>query len=447
MKVIVVGAGIVGYNAALLISQEGHDVVVVEQSQERIDKIHRKLDVMTVSGSGTNPKVMKEAGVDHADLVVAATDIDEVNMVACFVAKQMGAGKTVARLRKEEYITNGGVSIFTSLGIDHVITPEVLAAEEIADVLTSGSALAVEDFGAGKIRMMEYKVGNTPIDGMPLKDVRFPKPCKIVAIVRPSGTVIPRGNDSIRLGDHIYIVTSREDLADLEPFLGLRSAKAAPDNITIFGVGRIGLRLAKTLERHHVRVKAIEQNLDRCELAASELKNARVICGDERDLDLFREEAVPGADAFVAITAKGDLNILMALLAKQMGVARTIAVFNEPEYQLLADNSGIDVAISPLLLTAGAVLKFVRRSGVQYVALLEKQQAEALELMASPGSAVVGKPLKDAVLPPGAIVGAILRNGKAMVPDGSTPILSGDRVVVVTLPGTRATVERLFSAR
>lgn len=446
MKVIVIGAGVVGYSAALMISQEHHDVVVIEESAEQIDRVRRKLDVMTIAGSGANPSVLEEAGARDADLVVAATNVDEVNMVACFTAKQMGAKRTLARLRKEEYVANGSGVAFSALGIDHVVTPEAIAAEEITDVLSSGAAIAVEDFGVGRIKMMEYKIAQTPIADVPLSEVKFPKPCKIVAIVRPEETIIPHGGDSVRPGDHIYVVTNREHLRELEPFFGIAKGAGAPHSITIFGCGRIGFRLAKTLERFNIGVRVIEQKKDRCELLAAELRNAKVVCGDEHDLDLFREEAVPGTDAFVAITARGELNILMALLAKQMGVPRTIAVFNEPEYIPIAEKSGIDAAINPLLLSAGAILKFVRRGHVLSVALLEKQQAEAIELLATPGSPVVGRPLKDSGLPRGAIVGAILRNGKAIVPDGETRILAGDRVVIVTLPSTIAAVERLFGA-
>lgn len=445
MKVIVIGAGVVGYNAARMISHEGHDVVVVEQSDEQIDRIRRKIDVMTVQGNGANPTVLEDAGAKQADLVVAATDIDEVNMVACFTAKQMGARRTIARLRREEYVTNGGAVAFSALGIDHVVTPELVAADEIIDVLSSGSAIAAEDFGAGKIRMAEYKVGETSIANVPLSQVQFPRPCKIVAIVRPEGAIIPRGSDSIRPGDHVYVVADRGHIRDLEPLFGIPKGGGAAHNITIFGCGRIGFQLARMLERQNVRVKVIEQNRERCELLAAELRNARVICGDEHDLDVFREEAVPGADAFVGITARGELNILMALLSKQMGVKRSIAVFNEPEYVPLAEKFGIDAAISPLLLSAGAILKFIRRGEVLSVTLLEQQQAEAIELVAAPGSKVVGRTLREVKFPNGAMVGAILRGGKATVPDGDTRLLAGDRVVVVALPSTIAEVERLFA--
>ncbi|HEX2973976.1 MAG TPA: Trk system potassium transporter TrkA, partial [Tepidisphaeraceae bacterium] len=418
-----------------------------EQSQEKIDRIRRKLlDVMTVVGNGANPSVLEEAGARNADLVVAATDADEVNMVACFAAKQMGAKRTVARLRREEYATNGGAVTFSALGIDHVVTPELVAADEIADVLSSGAAIAVEDFGAGKIRMTEYKISGCPIVGIPLQRVSFPRPCKVVAIVRPEGCIIPHGEDTIRPGDHVYLMANRDHLRDLEPLFGVAKGKGAARKITIFGGGRIGFQLARMLERHNVGVKVIEQNRERCELLAAELNGSRVICGDERDLDVFREEAVPGADAFVAITARGELNILTALLAKQMGVARAIAVFNEPEYMPLAEKAGIDAAISPLLLSAGAILKLVRRGQVMSVALLEQQQAEALELVASAGSRVVGPTLAELGFPRGATIGAILRSGKAIVPDGQSRLLAGDRAVVVALPSAMPTVERLFAS-
>jgi trk system potassium uptake protein len=446
MRVIVVGAGVVGFNAALMLSQERHDVVVVEQSPERLDQVRRKLDVMTVAGSGAHPDVLDEAGARQAGLVVAATDIDEVNMVTCFTAKQMGTARTVARLRKEEYLAKSSAVAYSALGIDHIVTPEIIAAEEIINVLSSGAALAVEDFGAGKIRMMEYKFGNSPIAGVPLSAVTFPKPCKIVAIVRPNEAIIPHGSDSLHPGDHVYLVANREHITDLEPLFGVPKGSGVPRNITIFGGGRIGYRLARMLERYNVSVKVVEQKRERCELLAAELRNARVICGDEQDLDVLREDAIPGTDAFVGITARGELNILMALLAKQMGVPRSIAVFNEPEYVSLAERFDLDAAISPLLLSAGAILKFVRRGQVLSVALLEKQQAEALELVATPGSPIVGRSLRDAGLPKGAIVGAILRNGKAAVPDGDTQIITGDRVVVVALPESVHAIERMFGS-
>lgn len=446
MKVVVIGAGVVGYNAALMISREHHNVVVIEQSQEAIDRVRRKLDVMTVAGNGASSEILAEAGVANADLVVAATDVDEVNMMACFTAKRMGAKRTVARLRKDEYIRKHESLKYADLGIDHVVAPEIIAAEEIIDVLSYGAALAVGDFGAGKIKMIEYKVGDAPIVGKPLEDIAFPKPCKIVAIIRPGGIVIPNGRDAIRAGDHIYVVTSREHLSYIEPLFGVPRGAGVPRSISIFGCGRIGLQLAKTLERYNVRVKVIEQRRDRCEMLAAELRQAKVICGDEHDLDMFREDAVSGVDAFVAITARGELNILMALLAKQMGVNKAIAVFNEPEYVPIAERFGLDAAISPLLLSAGDILKFLFRGEVVSLSLLEEHQAEALELLATQNSRVSGKSLKEIGLPKGAIVGAILRNGKAMVPQGSDQVAPGDRVVIVTVPEARTQVERLFGS-
>ena len=449
MRVIVIGAGVVGYNTALMLSQERHDVVVVEESPERIDQIRRKLDVMTVMGSGANTSCLDEAGARQADLVIAATSIDEVNMVACFSAKQMGAKRTIARLRKEEYLPKerrGQVGArIGMLGIDHVVTPEVIAAEEITDVLSSGGAIAVEDFGAGRIKMMEYKISRSPISGVPLENVRFPKPCKVVAIVRPEGTVIPNGKDAIRPGDHIYVVTNREHIRELEPVFGIEKAAGAPRNVTLFGCGRIGYRLAKTLRAAGRRCEDLRAEQGPLRAAGRRLRTReggvrrragpRSLQGGggagrgcfRRDNCARRAEHTDGAAGQADGRGPGDRRLQRAGVHRPRREVRPGRRYQPPAAERRRDTEVRPERTGALGRPAGAAAGRGDRAA------------------GGPGAQVVGKPLQGINFPKGAIVGAILRGARAMVPDGESEILAGDRVVVVTVPSAIPAVERLFS--
>ena len=454
LRVVIMGAGVVGSNAAALLAREGHEIVVIDKDETALAAVAEKLDVLTLHGNATNPEILRQADAGTADLFVAATAVDEVNIVACFMAKQMGAHRTIARIREQEIrsplIVGGArdhkrVVRTKSMGIDFTITPEQVAAEEIVRVMRRTCAIAVEEFSEGRIEMAELRVAKPPAAGRPLRAITFPRPCIIAAIIRSGRTLIPHGDDVIEPGDRVYVIAARGSMADLIGAFG--ATEAAVRDVVILGGGRIGLHAARLLGAAGMRVKIIEKSLERSRQLAAILDNVLVIHGEGTDSAFLREERVADADGFIGSTGRDELNVLVGLLAKKLGVRRTVVIVNKPEYGSLVEELGIDAAVNPLTMTANAILRFVRRGRVISVARLEGDGAEALELVIGDDYKYAGRPLKDLDLPKDVIVGAIVRAEHVLIPNGSSSIVAGDRVVVICTPQAIPDVERYFGFR
>nr|MDA8216604.1 Trk system potassium transporter TrkA [Dehalococcoidales bacterium] len=375
----------------------------------------------------------------------------EVNMVACYMAKEMGAHRTVARIREAHVrapLTIGSgrkqkVVVRTkSMVIDFTITPEQVVAEEIARVMRRTCAVAVEEFGEGRIEMAELRVDRPLAGGRWLQDISFPRPCVVAAIVRQGQMIIPHGHDAIEPGDHVHLIAARESMSPLMGMFG--ASESVMRNAIIFGGGRIGMRTAKLLDSIGIRVKIIEKSIERSRQLASELDRVLVIHGEGTDSAFLREEGVGEADGFVSATGRDELNVLAGLLAKKMGAKRTVVIVNKPEYVSLVEEVGIDTAVNPLTLTANAILRFVRRGQIISVARLEGDGAEAIELLVGETYKHLGRRLRDADLPKDVLIGAVVRNNRVLIPDGNTTIEEGDRVVVICTPQAIPAVERHF---
>lgn len=454
MRVVIVGAGVVGTTTAALLAREEHDIVLIDKSEAALGPIADQLDIMTLVGSGTNPEILRRAGTSQADLFVSATNVDEVNIVACFMAKQMGAQRTVARVREADVrsplIVSAGrertrVVRTKNMGIDFTITPEEVAAEEIVRVLRRSFALDVEEFGEGRVEMTEMRVRQEVGGGQPLSQIAFPRPCVVAAILRDGRTIIPHGDDRIAVGDRVYVITTRESVGAILSFFG--GTEANIRTATVLGGGRIGLHTVRLLQRSGVRVSIIEKSMQRAQELAASLNGVLVIQGEGTDSAFLREEGVAETDGFVAATGRDELNVLVSLLAKKVGAKRAVIVVNKPEYVSLVEELGIDAAVNPLAMTANAILRFVRRGNVVSVARLDGEEAEALELVVSDDYRFAGKPLRELNLPKDLIIGAIVRGERALIPDGNTSILPEDRVVVISTPSAIPDLERHFGFR
>ncbi len=339
MYIIIAGGGIVGFHIASLLTEEKQEVVVVEQSEEALENIRRQLDIKTVLGNAATPKVLREAEAHRADLTIAVTNSDETNMLTCFIAKELGAGTTAARIRNPEYsgyfVTSGKspsaprkVIRPKSLGIDVFINPEVEAAKEIMSILSSFYSTPIESFANGLIQIREFRVEKGTIVDKPLGDITFPKPCVVAAIIRAGEIIMPNAGEVIKQDDRIYLVASREFMDEL----GERFAQPQrpAKSVVIMGGGRVGFLVAEGLQRRGVLVKIIEETIGRCQEVAAKLERVAVVQGDGTDRDFLIEQGVPSADAFVATTESDELNILCGLLAKNLGVSRSLILVNKP---------------------------------------------------------------------------------------------------------------------
>jgi len=446
VRIVIVGAGKVGFSIAQCLVDEGHDVVVIEEDENRRNIIQNSLDVMTIEGNGASPKVLTDPEVRSADLMVAVTDSDEVNMVACMAAKQVGIPQTIARVRNLEYVGKEEAEFHRMLGIDLTINPEYVTALEISRILFVPSALDVDDFADGKIRLLEVKITTDSIlIDTPLSQLELPQNVLIAGILRKGTMIIPHGHDVLQPYDNVFFLGETLKINEYEK--SFNDTLSGVEKVMIIGAGRIGRNLATVLEKEGMSVKVIDKNPERCQGMAKLLKKGNVFCGEGTDLDLLTEEGVGDADAVVCLTDDDKLNLLLALLAKELGAQKTIVRVGRTEYIPLMEKVGIDVVLSPRLITAGVILRQVRRGKVLAVSLLEGAKAQAMEIIVPSHGKIAGKKLKDAKIPRNCLVGAVMHNNAVCVPNGETVLYEGDRIVVFALPDTINKVVKYFEGR
>lgn len=445
MKIVVVGAGKVGYTLAQRLAQENHDVIVIEQDDDRRAIVEQHLDVMTVAGNGASPRILAEVGFEDVGMMIAVTDSDEVNMIACIAAKQAGVPKAIARVRNSEYLAEDGQWFNKTLGIDLVINPEMVTALEISQIIKTPAALDVEDFANGKVRLLEVKVRpQSPFSGIPISQLPLPDKVLIAGILRHGKLIIPQGGDVIEDNDSVFFLGEKEAIIGLESrFIQKRSRV---ERVLIVGAGRIGRNLTLLLEESGYTVKVIEKDRRRCEELAK-IAKAMIICGDGTDVELLQEEGIADFDAIVCLTDDDKLNLLVALMAKHLGAAKTFARVGRPEYITLMEQVGVDVVFSPRLLTAGAILRQVRRQEVVSLSLYEGAKAETIELDIAEDNRLLGKPLKNIKFPRRVLIGAVVRSGQTFVPNGDSTFAVGDRIVIFTLPENAAKVLDFIEGR
>ncbi|MCL6478262.1 MAG: Trk system potassium transporter TrkA [Peptococcaceae bacterium] len=432
MKITIIGAGKVGTEIAHRLSEEGHDIIVIDRNEAQLAKIRETLDVLTVKGNGSSSQLLRDTGLNDSDLLVSVTDSDEINMISCMTAKRVGVARTIARIRDPDYVRDLIISK-EDLGIDLVINPDYAASQEISRLLTLNLPVHTEHFANGRVQMAELTVdeSNQQFADKRIQDIEIPKSCLIVGISRRGEMIIPGGNDCIKPNDTIYVLGNTESISKVCNKFKRRSQRV--QNVLIMGGGRIGLYLAEKLIKNGMKVKIIEQNMERCQELANRLDDVLILKGDGTDVDLLKREGIHETDAFVAVTGFDEENLLMALLAKQLGAKRVIAKVSRPSYAPLVERLGVDAAISPRLITISDILRFIRGGRLLSLVLLLNEQAEVLELIAQPGSRIAGKPLHSSGLPKGVIIGAISRGEKTIIPKGNDVIQAGDRLVVFAL--------------
>jgi trk system potassium uptake protein TrkA len=385
-----------------------------------------------------------EAGIGEANLLVAVTEVDEINMIACILAKSYGVEKTVARVRNYEYLQddNSGKSAFA--GIDLIINPELVTAREIAKRIDVPEALDVVYFGDGNIQLLELKITDEAVVASKyLKELNIPYPFVIVAIVRDGEMLIPHGDDKLLVNDIIFILAKTKDMMKIERLLGTERKRA--ERVMILGGGFTGYHLAKILEERRYSVKIIEKEYKRCRDLSNTLNNTLVLHGDAADIDLLKSEGAGDADVFVCLTDDDKLNLLVSLIVKHLGAKKTIAQVRRSDYITLMESVGIDVGISPRTLTANAILRFINRgNNVVSVTLLSDDKAEMLEFIVSQQSKIANKKLKDLNFPNGAIIGTIYRNNKMLIPKGEEYLKPNDVVTVFSLPKSSSRIIDYF---
>jgi trk system potassium uptake protein TrkA len=446
MKIVIIGAGEVGFYLAQRLSYEKHDLVVIDADPEKCAKAREGLDVAVVEGNGSSQSVLVEAGLESADMLIAASAVDEINILACMVAARMGVKRKVARVRNPDYYGPASILRAEDLGVDLFIHPEEEVIQEITRLLMRASASEVIEFENGKILVVGLKLDVHCANlGKPLKDIGTEeqrKNLRIVAMLRGEKTIIPTGDDTLTRNDQIFVVTKRESLPELLALTGKTDQKL--DKIMVLGGGKIGTGLACGLE-DQIGVTLVESNKEKSVRLACQLKKTEVFQADGTEIDTLAREGLLGMDAFVAVTSDDEINIISCLLAKHLGIHKTIALVNRTTYLPLMPVIGIDNTVNVRLSTANAILRFIRRGSILSVATFHGIDAEAIEFEVREDEKVTKKPLKNLRLPAGALVAAIVRGGDVFVPYGSSVIEPGDKVIVFALPEAIPAIEKRFS--
>jgi trk system potassium uptake protein len=445
MKIIIAGMGDVGYHLARQLSAESHDIIAVDIDLDRLNRAGAMADILSINGSSTSIATLQEAKVERADLVVAVTSSEEVNITTCIISKKLGARKTIARIGNSEYLPPDSVINFAELGIDFMIYPEELAAIETVNLILRTAATDVLEFEEGKLSVLGIRLDkNAPVHHKTLFEVTQEHPnvdFRVVAIYRNFKTIIPTGGDRFLPNDQVFVITKPEGIETVLRLSGKENIRF--QNIMILGGGKIGRRVARMLE-NSLKIKLIESNEERSLKLADLLSHTLVIKGDGRDLDLLAQEGIIDMDAFIAVTDDAETNIITSLMAKHLGVKKTIALVDKVDYIPLTQTIGLDSLINKKLLAANNISRFIRKGEILAIASLEGIDAEVLEYIAQPKSYIIKKKIKELDFPKDAIIGGLIRKEEAIIAVGDTQIREGDKVVVFALPGAIKRMEKFF---
>ena len=444
MKVIIIGAGEVGYHIAKYLSSEGVDIVIIDKNGERLKRVVEELDVTVVEAEGGDPEALKEAGADKADILLAVTNNDETNMISCLLAKAMfKIPRKIARIRNPSYSLNKILLSKEHLDIDPAINPEMESAQAILRLLKVPFASEVFEFEKGKVLVIAYKVPKgSYLIGKRLRDLRPHYFDFLIGfILREDQVFIPKGDDIVKEGDLLYIPIRDDQISELAKSLGENQSQIK--KMMIMGGGRIGYYLASLIE-DDIEVKIIEEKKERCDFLSDNLKKSLILYGDASDKELLLEENIKDMDVFVATSNKDELNIMVCLLAKKLGVKKVIAIIHRSEYIPLAYNLGIESIINPRILTASIILQYIRKGDVLSLSAIGEHEAEIIEIKADIRSEIVGKAIKDIKLPKDVLVGPIIRGDEVIIPKGDTKINTGDRILFFVKESAVKKLEKLF---
>lgn len=443
MKIIIVGAGEVGTHLAKLLARENFDITLLDEDSHKLKDLESNYDLLTYEGMPTSIKDLREIQVQNADLFIAVTPYEGVNMTACMLANNLGAKKTLARIDNNEYLEPNNREFFQKLGVHHLINPEVLAAEEIKTMIESNWLRQKLVFSSGELILLGIKVRSNAI----ILDKKFNsgffnhRRYRIVAIKRNNNTIIPSGNDEILVNDIVYFITNEENLEFVKEQAGKKEIKI--ENVMFMGGSRIATKAINLLPGH-IKVKILEKDKDKSYALVEKCKKSLIINADARDIDVLREEGIVDMDAFVAVTSNSEANILACLAAKRMGVKKTIAEVENIDYIALAESMDIGTIINKKMIAASYIYQLTLDANVLEVKALTSAHAEVVEFMAKEGSKITKAKVKDIKLPVNVNLGGYIRAGEGYIVAGDSVIQTGDLVIVFCVASAIRKVENLF---
>ncbi|WP_047551103.1 Trk system potassium transporter TrkA [Psychroserpens sp. Hel_I_66] len=448
MKIIIAGAGEVGFHLAKLLSYESQEITLIDTDKNSLAYASNHLDIRVIKGDVTSISILKDARIDTSELFIAVTSSETTNITACVLAKQLGAKQTIARISNSEFLDQEDGLGFTKFGIDELISPENLAASEIELLLNQYGFNDTYEFEEGKLKMLSLRLSRTAsFVGKTVREAAkvFPELHFVPIVIQRFGTqytIIPRGDTEFKEGDKVVFMTSKGGDAELFELSG--KVKAELKNIMILGGSKIGYKTAKDLCQGKYKVKLIESDAEIAFECADDLPNALVINGDGRNVELLEEENISDMDAFISVTGNSETNIMSCLVAKSKGVKKTIALVENMDYYQLSQSIGIDTLINKKLLAANNIFRYIRRGEVLAMTKLTNMNAELLEFEVNSNSKITQNKIKDLDFPRSAIIGGVIRDDVGIIPLGDFKIEIGDKVVVCSLPRAITQVERFF---
>ena len=445
MKIVIAGAGDVGTHLARLLSYENKEITIIDLSAARLQKITNQIDVAVVRGSATSFRVLIDAGVREADLFIAVTESEEVNLATTIIAKKLGAKRTVARIANEEFMLDKKTLNLQDIGIDELISPESLAAREIKRLLRIAAVTDSFEFDQGLLSLIGITIDQqSALVDRPLAETAKLNPKNtfiIVAVLRGSRTIIPNGDTTLQVNDHVYFIAEPDGVDLVLDLTGKKDIEI--NNMMILGGGKAGYHTARKLSQTY-KIKLIERNKDKCFNLADELPDTLVINGDGRNVDLLEEEGLADMDAFVALTGDSETNIISCLVAKDRGVKKTIALVENSDYIQLSQNIGVDTMINKKLIAANFIFRYIREGDVVSIAGIHGVEAEILEYEINENCKIANRRLRDLKFPKEAVIGGVIRNQKGYIALGNFEFECNDRVVVLSKREGLTEVEEFF---
>ena len=447
MRILIIGAGAIGFQLCKQLSRHDHDITIIELDPRRARRTGEQLDVLVVSGNGTSVRTLRDARIGQTDIVAAMTTNEEANLLACRLAKRLGAASTIARVRNPEYTLPDYPLTAEELGTDLIIHPERETADAIVRLIRQSSATDITEFEDGKVQLLGIRLEeDSRLLRTPLAELwerhNYP-PVRIVAVQRKQQTLIPRGPDILVAGDQIYAMCDPSYMPTFVTAAGKKDTVI--ENVMILGGGLVGQFVASSLTPG-INVKLIESKVEKSWEIADRLPETLIIQGDGMDYDLLASEGILEMDAFVAVTGDDETNIIATLMARHLEVKRTIALVNKVEYLPITPTIGMDAVISKQLLTVNAVQRHIHQQEVVSIASFPGIDAHCIEYRVLEGSKITRKPLSGFKIPKHSIIGALLRDDKLIIPTGTTQLQTGDKAMVFTLPQALEQVEKLFSS-
>ncbi|MCK9525553.1 MAG: Trk system potassium transporter TrkA [Limnochordia bacterium] len=448
MNIVIVGMGKLGSKLAETLASEDNNIRVVDTSENVLERIVNRVDVLTIQGNGVQLELLEDLDMKGTDLVVATTGSDEINILICLAAKRLGCQRVVARVRNPEYANQ--IEFFKDeFEIDFITNPELDTALDIARYVLRGYAAHMESFAGGKVGLFDVPSQSLPhLVGKRLADIDSFQEILVVALYRDGEVIIPSGATELREQDILYLMGRRETVTNFTRRLSSLGERHITRKVMILGGGRAGFYLAQRLLVSGLAVKIIEQDEERCNYLVSSLKGAAlVLCGDCTDLELLQDENLSEMDALVSLTGNDEENLMLALLGKQQGVPKVVAKVSRSNFVPLIEQLGIDRAVNPVLISSGEVSRFVQGGEIASLSLMFGGQAEAVEIVVPEGAPIIGHNLVEAKIPSGLIIGAIVRRGQVLIPAGDSVIESGDRAIVFCLRSEISSLNSLFHSK